>query len=938
MASTDMADTTSPAPESMLTTNEADTENPSVNKNSILSDSDDDDNWDGGNSSFLAGLNVSSRLKSILQLRDMEITNDDEDDDDDIGTTLFKTPDVLKTPGALEGLLPKRTIDSVSKEAKVSTPKKKSTKKGKKAEKSAATLRLEKLLGKNLTTASDSEEEEDGQKQKQPKKRQPRKKKQTKPNQKKKTESLINLSGSDKEDVESDKDNDSEDSETASNQKKEKTKSATKNTNKKKGLMFDFLNSDNESSESEAEKPKKPLSKKAMLEMHRERERVNRALEVKLKPRMHKKTFADFLQHVQNSDHQKEESPEKPAIRLDTPKEKEPPSTIVELDSDSDSELEIVGAPPKKRTILLSPERPKPIFMQLSPTRPTGMSHRDLNKQMQERIARQMLERRKKMEEAVRRRGDFATAVQRAEKLLEKEKEAEIINLEVQRHFLGRTNRESRNNNGSIPEDEDPFMDIVLSGEEEEEEEDSGDEEENAEGPNTVIQSSDEEDDNLQPKLNRKKKHTKKHGLFDDEDTPLKPKKPEPAHSIANFFMKQNKMKNAADTESSSKAVDDSEEEQPNRTLSRLTKRTVEQVSSHDGMAESSEEEQKENDEEEGQTSEKGKRSSRESNPVRIQPKSDYVEEEAEEEEDEYFGAGGPDMNDDEDLDEFEEDGMLVDQNEDTDKVDEAMLRAALNKDLAESDRNMVQRLLKDITSGGLRRKRAAVEAGFMLDDYDIYDDEDDEYDLVAIRQAALAKRQKMLEETGDPLALLAKDPKTVAFARAARPGFWTEEPAASQNDKGEDKEQEPHKIDEDHASMGSDDEDTSLSEPLPYQSTTLDDPDEELESQWGADIEVVEYHKHEQKMKTPTPLRPVALQSGSKFEKYKSLITENGTPLGGLNDSGSRVGFSAGNQKQRKESSARFNNSIVEKSSVKSEAQPKAKLLNILSSRKKFS
>ena len=110
-------------------------------------------------------------------------------------------------------------------------------------------------------------------------------------------------------------------------------------------------------------------------------------------------------------------------------------------------------------------------------------------------------------------------------------------------------------------------------------------------------------------------------------------------------------------------------------------------------------------------------------------------------------------MSDDEHLDEFEKDDMLVDKTDE--KVDEAALRSALNNQLAESDKHMVDRLLKDIMSGDLRRRRAAKEMGLMLDDFDIYDDNDN--DLVAIRLAAAERRRKLLEETGDGLELLGK-------------------------------------------------------------------------------------------------------------------------------------------------------------------------------------
>lgn len=66
----------------------------------------------------------------------------------------------------------------------------------------------------------------------------------------------------------------------------------------------------------------------------------------------------------------------------------------------------------------------------------------------------------------------------------------------------------------------------------------------------------------------------------------------------------------------------------------------------------------------------------------------------------------------------------------------------------------MVERLLKDITSGGLRKRKAALEEGFMFDDIDIYDDDDD---LIAVRKAAAAKRRRMLQEHGGALEALGR-------------------------------------------------------------------------------------------------------------------------------------------------------------------------------------
>lgn len=55
--------------------------------------------------------------------------------------------------------------------------------------------------------------------------------------------------------------------------------------------------------------------------------------------------------------------------------------------------------------------------------------------------------------------------------------------------------------------------------------------------------------------------------------------------------------------------------------------------------------------------------------------KLEYLEEEAVEEDDEFFGAGGSDGETGENLDEFEKDDLLVEDN--NEKIDEAALREA---------------------------------------------------------------------------------------------------------------------------------------------------------------------------------------------------------------------------------------------------------------------
>lgn len=125
---------------------------------------------------------------------------------------------------------------------------------------------------------------------------------------------------------------------------------------------------------------------------------------------------------------------------------------------------------------------------------------------------------------------------------------------------------------------------------------------------------------------------------------------------------------------------------------------------------------------------------------------------------------------------------------------------------MADSDQNEIQRLIKDVVSGGLRRRRGAMNDGYELDYYDTFDDEDD--NLVALRRAAAAKRRKLLsgnilEAIGkmSPLVLAtdlifnkyrftADNPQTAAFAKASRVDIDEDEKPSFSD--GEEEESQP--------------------------------------------------------------------------------------------------------------------------------------------------
>lgn len=81
-------------------------------------------------------------------------------------------------------------------------------------------------------------------------------------------------------------------------------------------------------------------------------------------------------------------------------------------------------------------------------------------------------------------------------------------------------------------------------------------------------------------------------------------------------------------------------------------------------------------------------------------------------------------------------------------------LYSQLSNQIADSDQNEIQRLIKDVVSGGLRRRRGAMNDGYELDYYDTFDDMDD--NLVALRRAAAAKRRKLLN--GNILQAIGKE------------------------------------------------------------------------------------------------------------------------------------------------------------------------------------
>ncbi|MCJ1249527.1 hypothetical protein MMC30_006753 [Trapelia coarctata] len=131
------------------------------------------------------------------------------------------------------------------------------------------------------------------------------------------------------------------------------------------------------------------------------------------------------------------------------------------------------------------------------------------------------------------------------------------------------------------------------------------------------------------------------------------------------------------------------------------------------------------------------------------------VEEQAEESEDEYAGLGGA-SDDDSMAEEDEEVRKMMDDGDV--KVDERKLAAFYADNERANDEQVVNKLYKDVTTGGLRRKRAT--------EFDLSDSEDDREARVRAKRREFAKMRKALLED-ENVGKIAEDPKKLAFLRA---------------------------------------------------------------------------------------------------------------------------------------------------------------------------
>lgn len=135
------------------------------------------------------------------------------------------------------------------------------------------------------------------------------------------------------------------------------------------------------------------------------------------------------------------------------------------------------------------------------------------------------------------------------------------------------------------------------------------------------------------------------------------------------------------------------------------------------------------------------------------------VDEAAEESEDEYAGLGGAsdDSGDDE---ENEDDRRLIDQDTQIGKGDEAKLAGFYADRERERDEKEVSKLLKDITTGALRRKRG------VGDDLDLSDEEDAAARRREAKRREFARmRRELLKD--EAVGKIAEDKRKEAFLRS---------------------------------------------------------------------------------------------------------------------------------------------------------------------------
>lgn len=298
--------------------------------------------------------------------------------------------------------------------------------------------------------------------------------------------------------------------------------------------------------------------------------------------------------------------------------------------SDSDSDLEIVGSADQPKTLASTVGSVySPVRFQVSPKQKRrtpvkkgttnlvpAMTHKDLNASLKQAISLEMLKRRQEMEVRLKEKGLYTSAEELARKHVDREKEAQSIHDEVER--LQARNLKSTSHHDSQSDSDDSYAS-------EKEDWPSG---------------SEAEDDRFRDSE-------------DDEHQGI-----EPVEEAAPLIRRNRKMA----------IISDDDEDDNDEPVSGPTAETpsVQDISASDS------------DSEPARVSVRKHQKSRlafTAKPRAPLPKSQYVEQEAEEEEDEYMGLGGVDGEDDDGPDEYVEDDVVVHANDEA--LDEAQLRQA---------------------------------------------------------------------------------------------------------------------------------------------------------------------------------------------------------------------------------------------------------------------
>lgn len=136
----------------------------------------------------------------------------------------------------------------------------------------------------------------------------------------------------------------------------------------------------------------------------------------------------------------------------------------------------------------------------------------------------------------------------------------------------------------------------------------------------------------------------------------------------------------------------------------------------------------------------------------------DIVDEAAEESEDEYAGLGG--LSDDDVGEENEEDRKMIDHDTQVGKGDEAKLAGLYADRERQQDEAAVSKLLKDITTGALRRKRG------VGDDLDLSDEEDEAARRREAKRREYAKMRRELFKD-EAVEKISEDKKKGAFLKS---------------------------------------------------------------------------------------------------------------------------------------------------------------------------